>query len=225
MRTVTTQNKSEDEMVTSHGSGTLARPDMEGGRIGAYTALGGVASAVPLPWLPDVVLRRIRGAMVHEIAMRHGLSLSTEARAILSEPSGVDGPRGLLENGIRFAAGKLLSRFGPFGIFPPVRSAVSTFLLGHLFERYLEISRSDRSIRINVEEARRVRRAIEQAIVLAFTADTSQHRDPRPIAAEDMRDQLTQIIDGVIMKITSLPNWLTRRVEAAFDDSLATMRA
>ena len=45
---------------------------------------------------------------------------------------------------------------------------------------------------------RRVRRAIEQAIVLAFTADTSQHKDPSPVAAEDLRDQLTQIIDGVI---------------------------
>lgn len=219
------ENKSQDEMVRGHGSGALARPDMEGGRIGAYTALGGVASFVPLPWVPDLALRRIRGAMVHEIAMRHGLSLSTEARAALSEPSGTEGPRGFLENGVRFAAGKILSRFGPFGLFPPVRSAVSTFLLGHLFERYLEISRSDRSIRINVEEARRVRRAIEQAIVLAFTADTSQHRDPPPVAAEDLRDQLTQIIDGVIMKITSLPNWLTRRVEAAFDESLATMRA
>jgi uncharacterized protein (DUF697 family) len=219
------RNKSEDEMVLGHGSGTLARPDLEGGRIGAYTVLGGAASVVPLPWLPDVVLRRIRGAMVHEIAMRHGLSLSTEARKVLSEPSGTDGPRGLLENGVRFAAGQLLSRFGPFGLFPPVRSAVSTFLLGHLFERYLEIARSDRSIRINVEEARRIRRAIEQAIVLAFTADTSQHKDPAPVAAEDLRDQITQIIDGVIMKITSLPIWLTRRVEAAFDESLATMRA
>jgi len=222
---VTNEDKSEDEMVTGHASGMLARPDLEGGRIGAYTALGGAASVVPLPWLPDVVLRRIRGAMVHEIAVRHGLSLSSDARKILSEPSGTDGPRGLLENGVRFAAGQLLSRFGPFGLLPPVRSAVSTFLLGHLFERYLEIARSDRSIRINAEEARRIRRAIEQAIVLAFTADTSQHSDPAPVAAEDLRDQLTQIIDGVIMKITSLPVWLTRRVEAAFDESLATMRA
>jgi hypothetical protein len=223
---VNREAKSDDDLVLDRKStGTLTRPELDPGRIGAYTVLGGAASFVPLPWVPDVVQRRVRGAMVHEIATRHGLSLSTEARALLAEPSGVEGPRGIIENGLRFAGAKILARFGPFGIFPPVRSAVSTFLLGHLFERYLEIVRSDRAVRIDVEEARRVRRAIEQALIYAFTGDTAAPREPRPIAPEDLRDQMTQILDGVIMKLTSLPSRLTRRVEVAFDESLATMRA
>ena len=219
------QGKSDDDLVHERSSGVLARPELDPGRIGAYTALGGMANILPLPWIPDVVQRRIRGAMVHEIATRHGLSLGTEARALLAEPSGTEGPRGIIENGLRFAGAKVLARFGPFGIFPPVRAAVSTFLLGHLFERYLEVVRTDRAVRIDVEEARRVRRAIEHAVVYAFTGEGSPPREPRPVAPEDLRDQLTQLIDGVIMKVTSLPSWLTRRVEVAFDESLATMRA
>src|SRR5579863_10209070 len=62
-------------------------PEVTGARMSAYTALGASVAAVPLPWLPAMLLRRIRGALVHDIAVRRGFSLTSDARSLLSNPS------------------------------------------------------------------------------------------------------------------------------------------
>src|SRR5271165_5523905 len=86
----------------------LARPSVGPGRVGTYAVLGAVAGAVPLPWIPDALTRRVRGALTQDIAARHGLSITLEARDLLAEPAGTEGPRGLGAQAIRFVTRRFL---------------------------------------------------------------------------------------------------------------------
>ncbi|MDB4941090.1 MAG: hypothetical protein JWP97_624 [Labilithrix sp.] len=202
----------------------LARNQLGGGRLGTYTALGAACGVVPLPWVPDATVRRVRGALVHDVTARRGLSLSPEARKILVEPNGTEGPRGFFSQGARFAASKVLGRLGPFALIGPFRSALGTYALGHLLQRYLDTARDDRSVRIDVEEARIVRSAIDQSLVRALTTDAVPARDEMPFAPEDLREQGEQLVDGVLISMAGLPGWVVRRLDAAFDEVLASVR-
>src|SRR5258708_3798908 len=95
------------------------RSSVDRGRIGVYAALGASVGALPLPWLPDSLVRRVRGALVHDVAVRHGVSLSSDARDVLAEPAGPDGPRGLVAQAVRFfglrLAGRVPTRLRPAG--------------------------------------------------------------------------------------------------------------
>ncbi|MDP8999477.1 MAG: hypothetical protein M3O46_05140, partial [Myxococcota bacterium] len=141
--------------------------------LAAYATLGASASAMPLPLLPDALLRRVRGAVVHDVATRHGLSLTPDARDALAEPAGAHGARGLTSQALRYfgvrLAVRMLVRFGPIALVWPLRDALRTYVLGHLFDRYLERLRTERAVRIHLEEARRVRRAIDGALMRAMT--------------------------------------------------------
>jgi len=214
--------KDEEEQITSRRTDVLGRPQFGIARLGTYTALGAVSGLVPLPWVPDAIVRRIRGALLQDLTSRHGLSLTPEARAVLVEPAGTEGPRGYVRQGAVFAATRFLGRWGPLGAVAPVRTALGTFVLGHLLERYLDTARTVRSIRIDVEEARRVRRAIDQALLYALTTEGGSSRENRPFSAEDLRDQTTQLVDGVLISLASVPGWLVRRLEAAFEETLST---
>jgi hypothetical protein len=202
--------------------GGRSRP-VEGGRLGVYAAMGGSLGAVPLPWVPDALAKRVRGAMVHDVATRHGLSLTRDARDVLAEPSGPDGPRGLLAQVLRFAgvrvAARVLTGFGPVGAVWPLRHAVTTYLLGHLFDRYLELARTERAVRIDVEEARRVRIAIDGAILRALTVVTPPVVDPP--AVDDQRDAIDAFVDAALGLAAGLPARGLRRVESAFDELVA----
>ncbi len=214
--------------LASPRSSTLGRRVLTGGRLGTYTVLGAATGIVPLPWVPDAMVRRVRGALVHDITARHNLSLTPEARKVLVEPAGSDAPRGFvqqgMQQGVKFAIGRVLGRLGPLALISPVRTALGTFVLGHLLHRYLDILRQTRSVRIDVEEARRVRRAIDQSLVYALTTEGRGSREDPPIPMEDLRDPTTQVVDGVIISIASAPGWLVRRLEAAFDETIATVR-
>jgi hypothetical protein len=215
----------EDGELSPKRSEAIARSQLAGGRLGTYTMLGAACGVVPLPWLPDATVRRVRGALVHDLTSRHGLSLTPEARALLVEPNGTDGPRGFLKQGARFAVSRVLGRLGPLALIGPVRSALGTYVLGHLFQRYLDTLRTARSTRIDVEEARRVRRAIDQAFIYALTTEARPSREDGPHAPEDLRAQGEQIVDGVIISVASMPGWLLRRLDAAFDEVLSSVRA
>jgi hypothetical protein len=204
--------------ITSRQSEALGRSQFGGARLGTYTMIGAATGVVPLPFVPDILMKRVRGALLHDLTSRHGLSLAPDARAVL-----VDGPtekkaKSYLKQGAVFAASRVLRRFGPLALVGPVRTALGTFVLGHLVQRYLETARVTRSARIDVEEARQLRRAIDQALVHALTTEGKASREDRPFAAEDLRDPTTQVVDGVLISIASAPGWLVRRLEAAFDE-------
>jgi hypothetical protein len=156
------------------------QPSVDAGRLGVYAALGASVGTMPLPWLPDALIRRVRGSLVHDVAARHGLSLTRDARDVLAEPSGPDGPRGLVVQVFRYVGAKVVLRalagFGPISIAWPMRNALLMYVLGHLFHRYLELSRTERAMRIDVEEARRVRLAIDGALLRAITVVTAPIR-------------------------------------------------
>lgn len=215
----------DEAEIQSRRVDTLGRRQLGAGRLGTYTILGGATGVVPLPWVPDAIARRVRGALVHDLTARSGLSLTPEARQVLVDPGGTEGSRGLLSQGLTFAVTRVLGRLGPLAAIAPVRSALGTFVLGHLLQRYLDGARSVRAVRIDVEEARRVRRAIDQALLYAVTTEGPRSREDAPIPPEDLRDQTTQIVDGVIISMASLPGWFMRRLEAAFDEVLANVRA
>lgn len=217
-------DKDEAELTPKH-SDALGRPPIGGGRLGTYTILGAASGIVPLPWVPDAIVRRIRGALVHDLATRHGLSISPEARTILVEPAGLEGSRGFFSQGITFAVTKFLGRIGPLAMIPPVRSALGTFVLGHLLARYLETARAVRSVRIDAEEARRVRRAIDQALVYALTTEGSRTSQAASTAIDDQRESTTRIVDGVLISLAGVPDWVVRRLDAAFDEVLASVRS
>jgi hypothetical protein len=220
-----TDESDESEGIASRQTDVLGRPQFGGGRLGTYTLLGAMSGTVPLPWIPDAIVRRVRGALVHDLTARHGLSLSAEARAILADPTGPDGGQSYLKQGLTFAVTRVLGRIGPLAMVGPVRTALGTFVLGHLLERYLDTARMVRSVRIDVEEARRIRRAIDQAVIYALTTEGMPSREDSPFGSEDLRDQTTQIVDGVLISMASAPGWLVRRLDAAFDETLASVRA
>ncbi len=198
----------------------LPRRSLEPGRLGVYTMLGGAAGVVPLPWLPDLLARRIRGGLVHDIARRHSVTLPRDAREVLAEPFGTDGPRGFLKQARGFVTKKLLSRLGPMALLAPVRASLETFVLGHLFHRYLESVRTAHGRRIDVVEARRVRRAIDQALLAAVTVDVTEVRALEGDTSTDDRDTVTSMIDGFLSRTAGVPSWLVTRLECAFEERL-----
>jgi hypothetical protein len=209
----------EQRQTSSNSLAT--RPAVDGGRLGVYAAIGASVGAVPLPWLPGSLAKRVRGSLVHDIAVRHGVSLTPEARAALADPAGLDAsPRGWIEQGMRFVgvrlAARALTRFGPIGMVWPLREAVRTFALGHLFDRYLAALRTERAVRIDVEEARHVRRAIDGAFARAVTLAPEPVEEPTPV--DDQRDATTALLDGLFSLAAGVPDRLVRRLDLAFDE-------
>lgn len=208
------------------GSSTsiVTRPTVEGGRIGMYVAMGATVGAVPLPWLPASLAKRVRGSLLHDIAVRHGVSLTQEARLALADPAALDAPRGWIEQGMRFVgvrlAARAFTRLGPVGMVWPLRDAVRTFALGHLFDRYLATLRTERAVRIDVEEARRVRQAIDGAFARAITLAPEPVEEPT--AVDDQRDAMTALLDGLFSLAAGVPDRLVRRLDLAFDELLGS---
>ena len=190
------------------------------GRLGSYAFMGAVVGAVPLPWVPGSLSSRVRGALVHDVATRHGLSLTPDARRALVCENALFGARGLVGSALNFAVSRVLARLGPLTLLPPVRSAVTTFALGHLLDRYMQNARSSPSVRVDDVEAKAVRRAIDRAVILAFSTP-ARGEQLASGDAEELRDELTQLSDGALAVIAGLPGWVVRRLDAAFDAALA----
>lgn len=199
---------------------TLARASdkLGTGRLGSYAVMGAALGSVPIPFVPGVMGSRLRGALVHDIARRHGLSLSKEAREILTTPFAPPILQGTIGRVVGFAAGRVLGRLGPLGLLSPVGSGALTYVLGRLFFRYVSEIREDRTVRIDAEEARTIRKAMENAIFRAASTQAStEHVEAGE--PEDVRDELTKLTDGLLATAASLPSWVTRRLDAAFDAS------
>jgi plasmid stability protein len=199
----------------------LVNSPIETSRMGAYSVLGALTAVVPLPWIPDQMLKRVRSTLLHDVAARHGLSIQEEARAILAEPLTADLQRSFLAQAAGFALRLATTRLGPLGWLAPVRSAASTFIVGHLFERYLKTARTSRAIRIDESEARTLRAAFDRSLKLFVTLNVTSPLSGMAAAPEDLRTGTTQMIDGFILSLASVPDWAVKRLESAFDDALA----
>jgi len=190
------------------------------GRLSIMALLGLVAGAVPMPILPGAALRRVRGALAHDIAARHGLCLTEDARKEISDP-GRAARSGALLATAAFVARRTLRRFGMLGVVPPLAAWLEVYALGLLFDRYLGRVRSSQTLRIHASEAKLVRKAIDTAVSRALSPKLELH--PRSDAvepSEELRNMPTRIIDGVLLGVAALPDHLRRRLETAFDSVL-----
>ena len=206
------------ELEIEIGRGALA--NLPPGQLGTFAVLGAAAGTVPLPWLPDALARRLRGALVHDIAARHGRALTPDARRILADPATTKRKHGALAAAFAFLSRKLLVRFGPLALLPPLRAGLETYVLGYLFNRYLSRGSGERG-RIEADEARVLREAIERAVLRVVSAEGDRRWPTTPIAPEDSRDEITQALDGLLSATTTIPSWLQERLARAFDDTLA----
>ena len=163
-------------------------------------------------------LSQVRGAVVHEVTMRHGLSLSHDAREALAATSSSDAVRAAFRRGVELMARRILRRLGPLAPLSALGRGFEVYALGHLLDRYCERVRAPGTVRILEPEAHRVREAIDAAVV------ASLHPSTRPTTlhvrrgAEDLRDEFTRWIDGALLGVASLPSYLQRRLDGAFDE-------
>jgi hypothetical protein len=208
-------------MTESRTSTALTRaPRAAPGRLTVMALLGMIAGAVPLPIVPSVALRRVRGALAHDIAARHGLSLTVEARSEIAEPSPAARGGALLAT-LAFVARRTLRRFGFLGIVPPISAWLEVYALGLLFDRYLERVRSSQTVRIHGGEAKLVRKAIDTAVSRALSPKLELRPETGKIEpTEELRDMPTRLLDGILLAAAALPDHVQRRLESAFDDVL-----
>jgi len=204
--------------------GARPRFGIERSRLSIYAALGASAAAIPIPWIPDSLLSRVRGAVIHDVATQHGVALAADARRTLSVPrlGDTSTPAGVAARTLRFVglrlAGRTLSRFAPIGLLWPVRDAVRTYALGHLFDHYLRSIRVETGGMMQEPEARRVRTAIDGAAAYLFSVEATLIDPPEPEG--DDRDGITAFIDKLLTMTASLPERAIRRLEAAFDEAM-----
>jgi hypothetical protein len=189
------------------------------GRLALLTAYALAANAIPLPFLPDRVLSRVRGAIVHDVVSRHGLSLTSDARGLLADPSSEQRTR--LVRAAESVARQLLRRLRPFGVLDAASRGIEVYALGHLLDRYLREVRPTATVRMHLEEARRVREAVDKAVIRALSPTLQPSETTLPDGIEDLRDEFTRWVDSMLLTSAALPSYVERRLEAAFDQIVA----
>jgi hypothetical protein len=190
-------------------------------RISVMALIGMIAGAVPLPFVPAAVLKRIRGALAHDVATRYGLCLTQEARDELATASRAS-QGGAFVTTVAFFARRTLRRLGALGVLPPLTAWFEVYALGLLFDRYLCRMRSSQSLRIHESEAKRVRAAIDRAVSRSLSPKLElAPRDPLSEPTEELRSFSTRLLDGILLAAAAVPDHLRRRLETAFDLALA----
>ncbi len=189
---------------------------------------GAFAGSVPLPVVPHRILRALRGALVHDVSVRHGLPLTPAARDRLSDPSSKGAQSGLVSEALGFMSRRILRRWSPIGaLLGPAREGFDTIALGRMLNRYFAKHRSrtiwHTSARVEEAEAVVVRRCIEHA---ALTVWSPMLRGGSIFADEwtapvDLRDPIQRALDRVILGISKLPEDFADRLDAAFDEAIA----
>src|ERR1700677_1971485 len=120
------------------------------GRLAVLTAYAVAATAIPIPFLPDRVIVMVRGAVVHDVMARHGLSLTSDARAVLAEPDSETRTRIL--HAAESVARRLLRRLRPLGVITAAARGGELYALGLLLDRYLSTMRVEGAVRMHLEE-------------------------------------------------------------------------
>jgi hypothetical protein len=190
-------------------------------RVSVMALIGMIAGAVPLPFIPTIVLRRIRGALAHDVATRYGLCLTQEARDELAAASRA-AHGGAFVTTVAFFARRTLRRLGAIGVLPPLTAWFEIYALGLLLDRYLCRMRSSQSLRIHGSEAKRIRAAIDSAVSRSLSPKLDlAPRDPLNEPTEELRDFPTRLLDGILLAAAAVPDLVRRRLETAFDLALA----
>ena len=185
------------------------------GRLAVLTGFAVAAAAIPVPVVPDRLIARVRGAVVHDIISRHGRSLTTEARSILADPG--EG-HAALRRAAEAVALELLRRLRTLGSLAAAVRGLEVFALGHLLDRYITTARPTGTIRIHAEEARRIRELISRATARTLSPALTPASAVLPAGGEDLRDEFTRWVDTLLLGSASAPDYIARRLSAAFDE-------
>jgi hypothetical protein len=188
------------------------------GRLAILTGLSLAASAIPIPFLPDRVVVQIRGAIAQDVASRHGLSLTTDARTSFSHTSGDAPVRAVIRKGIGILSKTILKRLGPLAALSSAATGVEVFALGLLLDHYVVHHRKSSAVRIHAEEAREVRDRIDRSIVRALSPSLNPQPVPLLPGVEDLRDEFTRWMDTALLLGASFPAYVERRLLSAFDE-------
>jgi hypothetical protein len=183
------------------------------------TAFAVATGWIPIPMIPDRMLLRIRGAVAQDTVARHGLSLTADARALLAQ-SGAE--HTLLRRAAEMVTIEVLRRLTPVGAVTAAARGFEVYALGYLLDRYISRFRRTGVVRIQVEEAHRIRDAIDRAVRRSLSPALRAGMTIVPSGADDLRDELTRWIDVVLLTGAAVPEFLDRRLEAAFDEIAAT---
>lgn len=204
---------------TSSSAVAVSSSSAPSGRLAVLTAYALAANAIPLPFIPDRVLARVRGAIVHDVVSRHGLSLTSDARKLLADPSSEQRTR--LVRAAEGVARQLLRRLRPLGALDAAARGIEVYALGHLLDRYIREVRPAATVRMHLEEARRVREAIDKSVLRSLSPTLRPNETTLAHAVEDLRDEFTRWVDAVLLTSAALPSYVERRLEAAFDQIIA----
>ncbi|WP_242515589.1 hypothetical protein [Sorangium cellulosum] len=190
-----------------------------GGRLAVLTAFAVGASWIPVPVLPERMLLRIRGAIAQDTVARHGLSLTTDARAVLAQP-GQD--QTTFRRAAEVVTREVLRRLSPAQAVAAAARGLEVYALGHLLNRYLTRVRKSGAVRVQADEARRIRDAIDRAVRRSLSPALRPSLTILPGGAEDLRDEFTRWIDTFLLAGAAVPEYIERRLDVAFDEIVAT---
>ncbi|HVY47782.1 MAG TPA: hypothetical protein VHB21_17965, partial [Minicystis sp.] len=144
----------------------------------------------------------------------------SDARELLANPGSPD--RHKLVHAAETIARQVLRRFvGPLGTLSFAASGVEVFALGLLLERYLRDVRPRGGVRVHLDEARAVRDAIDKAVVRAVSPALRPALTTMEPAVGDLRDEFTRWVDALLLTSATVPSYVQRRLEAAFDEVAA----
>ena len=188
------------------------------GRLGMLAGVSLLVGFIPLPLVPGRVVRQLRGAIIHDVASRHGISLTAEARGALAASSAQDKMRMMLRTGVEMLARRVLKRLGPLAPLSTIATSFEVYALGHLLERYFRNVRPRGTVRMQAPEAERVRKAIDTSVLRAFYPSTEPGKLLLTEGVEDLRDEFTRWMDSVLLTGATLPSYIERRLDAAFDE-------
>jgi len=185
------------------------------GRLAVMTAYAVAASAIPVPLVPDRVIGNIRGAVAHDVASRHGLSLTSDARALLSNPYSEQRTR--IIRTTESLARQFLRRLRPVSAVDSFLRGLEVYALGLLLDRYFAGVRDAGALRVHLDEARRMRDIIDRSVLRAFSPTLQPNSTLLPEGIDDLRDEFTRWVDSLLLTSAALPSYIERRLEAAFD--------
>ncbi|PIE06205.1 MAG: hypothetical protein CSA75_00760 [Sorangium cellulosum] len=188
--------------------------------------MGAATNAIPFPFIPSKMVSNVRGAIAYEVARSHGLTITNNARRVLSIAHSTHSRKAQLVGLASWAARRIFRKTGPFWMLSPAAAALETFALGHLLNRYFEEARKNHSVRVECDEALRIRRIIDITLQQTLSPDLVVPKGYRPDnpPGEDPREDITKLLDWALLSTASLPFYLLRRLDASFERVVADLK-
>ncbi len=203
------------------------------GTLSAYGIVAGACAVLPIPMLDSYLGRLARGAGVRRAALRHGVTLSPEARDELAAPGAMHAAAG---TALARVTRGLITRFNvPAATVGSLEDGVSAWLTATLLDRYFQTRTVPEGFVLEVEEARAIRRAVAAASIDGFTrlgvdaprglGRTLQRLGQAIERSADDRRASERIVDSVLDAVADVPEDVLAVFVAAFDARTEVIRA